>query len=221
MSKYLNEQGLAYFWGKIKGYVTDEITPINERVFEAHGSASVSVSPNIIEKGVSTQVTIRNSVTFSGSTYTPISATLKKGDSTLSTTPNSSVQDTVSDTTTYQMEVEFITNVKKTVSGTVTAVYPMYFGSNTATTLDSTAVLAMTKQSLKTSPAGTYNVSVVQGAYMWLCIPSNMNINKVTSSGFDVPMEAAATVAVDGKGNYKCYRSSSQFNAGTVNIVVS
>ena len=218
---YLDQTGLAYFWDKIKQHVTDEVTPINEKVFQAHGSASVSVSPSIIEKGVSTEVTVKNTVTFSGATYTPLSVNLKKGDSSLSTTPNGSIDDTVNDTTTYTMDVTFITNVSKTVSGKVTAVYPMYFGGNAATTLDSSKILAMTKQALKTSPNGTYNVNVAQGNYMWLCIPSSMNINKVTSSGFDVPMESPSTVAVTGKENYKCYRSSSQFNAGTVNIVIS
>lgn len=221
MSKFLNEQGLAYFWNKIKQHVTDEVTPINEKVFQAHGSATVSVSPSIIEKGVSTGVTVKNTVTFSGATYTPISVNLKKEESTLSTTPNSSVEDKVSDTTIYTMDVTFITNVTKTASGKVTAVYPMYFGSNASTRLSSDSITAMTKQSLKISPNGTYNVNVAQGNYMWLCIPSNMTINKVTSSGFDVPMEAPSTVAVTGKGGYKCYRSSSQFNAGTVNIVIS
>lgn len=218
---YLDQTGLVYFWDKIKQHVTDEVTPINEKVFQAHGSASVSVSPSIIEKGVSTKVAVKNTVTFSGATYTPLSVNLKKGDSSLSTTPNGSVDDTVNDTTTYTMDVTFITNVSKTVSGKVTAVYPMYFGGNAATTLDSSKILAMTKQALKISPNGTYNVNVAQGNYMWLCIPSSMNINKVTSSGFDVPMESPSTVAVTGKENYKCYRSSSQFNAGTVNIVIS
>lgn len=48
---YLDQTGLVYFWDKIKQHVTDEVTPINEKVFQAHGSASVSVSPSIIEKG--------------------------------------------------------------------------------------------------------------------------------------------------------------------------
>lgn len=219
--KFLDKDGLEYFWGKIKDYVGGEVTPINEKVFSAHGAATVSVSPNVIEKGVSTEVTVRNSVTFSGATYSPLSVSLKKGDEELSTTANTSVKDNVTDTTTYSMDVTFIANVTKKVSGTVTAVYPMYFGGDVSTTMDSAKITALTKQSLKTSPNGTYNVAVAQGEYMWLCVPSNMNINKVASAGFDVPMEAAATVAVTGKGNYKCYRSSSKFNAGTVNIVIS
>jgi hypothetical protein len=218
---YLDQTGLAHVWSKIKTYVTDQTTPLNEKIFDAHGSVSLTISPSIVENGVSTQVTIRNNITLSGKTYTPNSISIKQGDDELSTAANNSFTQNVSATTTYTATVEFIDNVSKTVTATVTGVYPMYFGGNASTTLASADITSMTKQSLKTSPSGSYNVSVGQGQYMWLCIPSNMNINKVTSSGFDVPMETAATVAVDGKGNYKCYRSSSQFNAGTVAIVVS
>nr|UVM82029.1 MAG: hypothetical protein [Bacteriophage sp.]UVX34887.1 MAG: hypothetical protein [Bacteriophage sp.]DAG92598.1 MAG TPA: hypothetical protein [Crassvirales sp.] len=61
---------------------------------------------------------------------------------------------------------------------------------------------------------------ISQGEYVWLCIPSNFNINSVTSSGFSVPMEAAISVPVEGKGNYKCYRTSSSLVAGTFNFVI-
>ena len=61
---------------------------------------------------------------------------------------------------------------------------------------------------------------ISQGEYVWLCIPSNFNINGVTSSGFSVPMEAAISVLVEGKGNYKCYRTSSSLVAGTFNFVI-
>jgi hypothetical protein len=61
---------------------------------------------------------------------------------------------------------------------------------------------------------------ISQGEYVWLCIPSNFNINSVTSSGCSVPMEAAISVPVEGKGNYKCYRTSSSLVAGTFNFVI-
>ena len=97
----------------------------------------------------------------------------------------------------------------------------MYFGGSASSSLDSAGVTGLAKQGLKTSPNGSYTVSVGQGEYLWLCVPSGMKVNKVVSAGFDVPMEADATVAVSGKGNYSCYRSSSKFNAGSVAITVS
>ena len=79
----------------------------------------------------------------------------------------------------------------------------------------------LVKQAIKTSPAGTYSLNnTTTGHYLWLCVPNTMTIKKVTSGGFDVPMEAAqsSTTAVD---TYKCYRSSSPINQGAMNIVVS
>lgn len=221
MGKYLDLEGTKYLYKKMKSYVDTETSQINEKIYKAHGVVSVSVSPTVIETGVDTRVTVTNRVTLSGDTFTPKSISVNEGSTRVSSTPNSSVQRTIKTTTTYKANVTFIDGVSKSASATVTAVYPMYFGGNSSGTLGSAAVLALTKQSLKTSPNGSYTVAVTQGQYLWLCVPSSMKINKVTSSGFDVPMQAAATVAVDGKGNYSCYRSSSQFNAGSVNIVIS
>jgi len=144
---------------------------------------------------------------------------------TVSTTPNSSTTQTLTTsgagTVTYTNSSTIVEGVTKNTTAKVTAVYPMYFGGNTSSTLDSAKVLALTKQTIKTSPAGSYSVAVTQGQYMWLCVPSTMTINKVTSSGFAVPMESAVSVTVSGKGTYKCYRSSSTYVAGTVSIVIS
>ena len=65
-------------------------------------------------------------------------------------------------------------------------------------------IVSLTKQSIKTSASGSYSLNnPTTGYYLWLCVPSSMSIQKVTSSGFDVPMEAAAngSTAVD---SYKC-----------------
>lgn len=200
------------------------LTQMNEHIYNAHASVSLNLSPNIIERDVTTAITVRNSVQFLGSSYTPQAISVRVGStsgSEISTTPNGSVTANTSATTTYYATVTFIDGVTKTATAKVSAYYPMYFGGSTATSLNSAAVLAMAKQRIKSSPNGSYNVSVGQGQYMWLCVPNEMTIYSVTSSGFGVPMEAAATVAVDGKGNYSCYRSSSTYNAGNVSIVIS
>lgn len=221
MGKFLDSEGVGYLWGKTKELVSSEVAPLEEMVYKAHGSVAVSVSPSVIESGVETEVTVRNTVTLSGESFSPASVVVKEGSSQISTAANSTVTRTVSATTTYTAEATFIDGVKKSGSAKVTAVYPMYFGGSASSSLDSAGVTGLAKQGLKTSPNGSYTVSVGQGEYLWLCVPSGMKVNKVASAGFDVPMEAAATVAVSGKGNYSCYRSSSKFNAGSVAITVS
>lgn len=184
------------------------------------------VSPTIIEKGVATTININGRFLFAGDPVTPDTLILKRGDALLSDRPVdnlSGTKDTLNtndDTTTYSLSIT-AHGVTRNTSAIVSAYYPCYFGHTTKTIIVGTDVLSFSKQSIKSSPNGTYSMSdISQGEYVWLCIPSNFNINSVTSSGFSVPMEAAISVPVEGKGNYKCYRTSSSLVAGTFNFVI-
>lgn len=185
------------------------------------------VSPTIVEKGVATTININGRFLFAGEPVTPDTLILKRGDALLSDRPVdnlSGTKDTLNtndDTTTYSLSIT-AHGVTRNTSAIVSAYYPCYFGHTTKTIIVGTDVLSFSKQSIKSSPNGTYSMSdISQGEYVWLCIPSNFNINSVTSSGFSVPMEAAISVPVDGKGSYKCYRTSSSLAAGTFNFVIS
>lgn len=184
------------------------------------------VSPTIIEKGVATTININGRFLFAGDPVTPDTLILKRGDALLSDRPVdnlSGTKDTLNtndDTTTYSLSIT-AHGVTRNTSAIVSAYYPCYFGHTTKTIIVGTDVLSFSKQSIKSSPNGTYSMSdISQGEYVWLCIPSNFNINSVTSSGLSVPMEAAISVPVEGKGNYKCYRTSSSLVAGTFNFVI-
>ncbi len=184
------------------------------------------VSPTIVEKGVATTININGRFLFAGEPVTPDTLILKRGDALLSDRPVdnlSGTKDTLNtndDTTTYSLSIT-AHGVTRNTSAIVSAYYPCYFGHTTKTIIVGTDVLSFSKQSIKSSPNGTYSMSdISQGEYVWLCIPSNFNINSVTSSGFSVPMEAAISVPVEGKGNYKCYRTSSSFVAGAFNFVI-
>lgn len=185
-----------------------------------------SVSPTIIEKGVATDINIRGRFLFAGNPLTPDTLTLKMNDKVMSNQPVNNLSGTkdtlttTSDRITYSVSIT-VHGVTKNASATVSTYYPCYFGHTTKTIIVGTDVLSFSKQSIKSSPNGTYSMSgISQGEYVWLCIPSNLNINSVTSSGFSVPMEAAISVPVEGKGNYKCYRTSGSLVAGTFNFVI-
>lgn len=207
---YLDKDGTAYLWGKItETFKKKEVT------------ATISVSPSLFEKGISTSVKVSWSSKLDGTQATPDSTSVKQGSTEISTVANSSTTVTVDDTTTFT-HTTVVNGTTKSATATATAVYPMYFGSSSSTALTSDGVLALTKQTIKSSPGGSYSVNVAEGEYMWLCVPSTMTINKVTSSGFDVPLtEATLEVDVTDKTTYKCYRSASTYVAGTVNIVIS
>jgi hypothetical protein len=184
-----------------------------------------SVSPTIIEKRVDTDITIRGNNLFNSKPLVPETLSVKRGTTVINSTPIASlnIKDTLNtedDRTTYTLSITS-KGVTKTATANVNAYYPMYFGHSAKAALTGEDVLGLTKQAIKSSPNGTYNMTgIAEGEYVWLCVPSNFSITKVTSSGFGVPMAAAATVTVEGKGSYKCYRTEGALKAGNFNFVI-
>lgn len=184
-----------------------------------------SVSPTIIEKGVDADITIRGNNLFNSKPLVPETLSVKRGTTVINSTPIASlnIKDTLNtkdDRTTYTLSITS-KGVTKTATANVNAYYPMYFGHSAKAALTGEDVLGLTKQAIKSSPNGTYNMTgIAEGEYVWLCVPSNFRITKVTSSGFGVPMAAAVTVTVEGKGSYKCYRTEGALKAGNFNFVI-
>ena len=184
-----------------------------------------SVSPTIIEKGVDADITIRGNNLFNSKPLVPETLSVKRGTTVINSTPIASlnIKDTLNtedDRTTYTLSITS-KGVTKTATANVNAYYPMYFGHSAKAALTGEDVLGLTKQAIKSSPNGTYNMTgIAEGEYVWLCVPSNFSITKVTSSGFGVPMAAAVTVTVEGKGSYKCYRTEGALKAGNFNFVI-
>lgn len=184
-----------------------------------------SVSPTIIEKGVDADITIRGNNLFNSKPLVPETLSVKRGTTVINSTPIASlnIKDTLNtedDRTTYTLSITS-KGVTKTATANVNAYYPMYFGHSAKAALTGEDVLGLTKQAIKSSPNGTYNMTgIAEGEYVWLCVPSNFSITKVTSSGFGVPMAAAATVTVEGKDSYKCYRTEGALKAGNFNFVI-
>lgn len=184
-----------------------------------------SVSPTIIEKGADADITIRGNNLFNSKPLVPETLSVKRGTTVINSTPIASlnIKDTLNtedDRTTYTLSITS-KGVTKTATANVNAYYPMYFGHSAKAALTGEDVLGLTKQAIKSSPNGTYNMTgIAEGEYVWLCVPSNFSITKVTSSGFGVPMAAASTVTVEGKGSYKCYRTEGALKAGNFNFVI-
>ena len=184
-----------------------------------------SVKPTIIEKGVDANITIRGNNLFNSKPLVPETLVVKRGTTVINSTPIASLNikdilNTKDGRTTYTLSITS-KGVTKTVSGNVNAYYPMYFGHSAKAALTGEDVLGLTKQAIKSSPNGTYNMTgIAEGEYVWLCVPSSFSITTVTSSGFGVPMAAAATVTVEGKGSYKCYRTEGALKAGNFNFVI-
>lgn len=179
---------------------------------------SCSCVPSVIEKGSPTSVKVTVTTRYNGTTVNATSESLMKGDAELSLSAGAFI-DTVSDTTEYTYTATYM-GFTKTVTGRVLTSYPLFFGSSANTTLTSSEILGLNKQTPKNSPKGSYSLMTSAAQYVWLCIPQGMTISRVTSSGFDVPFENPITVTVDGKGSYTCYRSSELFKASEFNFVI-
>lgn len=198
-----------------------DVDDINQILFTQYTALSMSGTPASFEKGVETEVTLNWSTKFNNQEIEPDSLEVKKGNEVLTSDKTlKTIKDSVTNTQAYSMTA-VIKGITKTASVTVNAYYPMYFGASAKNALESADILAMTKQPIKSSPAGNATVEVGANEYLWLCVTSTMSVNSVKSGGFDVPMAAPVTVAVDGKGDYKCYRSASPFAEGMFTGVIA
>lgn len=189
------------------------MTSIEDKVFPL----SIQVTGGgTFEKGTSQTITVKWTLKKGDETTTADSITVNDQPATGDNKQFSDVRET----STYTVKA---TKDDKQVQGSTTATFvaPMYFGFSAESEAASLNISSLNKQAIKTSPNGSYALNnTTSGHYLWLCVPNSMTINKVTSGGFDVPMEASqeGTTSVD---TYKCYRSSSAINEGDMNIVIS
>ena len=95
----------------------------------------------------------------------------------------------------------------------------MYFGEGESTFDKNSIIITSNKRPIASNPSGNINITFTGGKYLWLCIPNEMNINKITSNGFAVPMEQPINQTIN--ESYKCYRSTDTINKGTVSFTIS
>ena len=210
--EYAQESGSRKDIAMSQYAVTKALNEINDVLFSQYTALTFSRTPSVIERGVNTVVTLTWNTTFNGAYEKPSALTVKKGATTLTTdTSLKTIQDTagITETTTYSIEAT-IKGITKTASATVNAYYPMYFGGSASEEITSEELLALTKQSIKSSPAGQVTIPLTTGQYLWLCVPEGMSINGVgILNSSPVGLIAPVTVSVPNKGNYRCYRSDS------------
>lgn len=114
-----------------------------------------------------------------------------------------------------------IFNQQRTATCNVSAVYPIYFGAG----MEQSDVLdvAACRASARTSPNGTYNVTIAESAkYIWFFVPSNMpQITSAKMNGFDFPLQTLADVTDESNVTYKVYRTPNTNEVGTYSIVIN
>lgn len=198
----------------------DSVDELANVVYTQYTDLTCQTVPDIFEENVETEVTLAWETKFNDQPVTPDSIEVRKGEAVLVTDPDvKSVTDNITTTQEYEITA-VIKGIVKAVTVTVNAYRRMYFDASPKASVESADVLGMYQQPIKPSPAGEVTVDVGANEYLWLCVPDDMTINNVTSSGFDVPMALPIIVTVEGKGNYKCYRSAGPWAAGRFNGII-
>mgnify|MGYP001305459024 CR=1 FL=1 len=199
--------------------VTRELNSINGILNEQYSKiAAFTASPSVVEKGIGAQsIKLSWRTTFNDQAITPDSILVNKStsgtplttDKTLTTVTDSASADTI-----YTLEA-VIKGVTKTATAYARFYYPQFAGASASESLASADVLALGSKVVAASVARTVTMEVAQGQYFWFAIPENFTITSIKMGGFDVSLNDVATVAVDGRGNYKCYRSAKPQSAGS------
>lgn len=204
--------------------VTKAITELQDYCFPTSLEASISPSSaewtgNSVEVSVSFRV-LRNSkpvvadtvqIQFNGETKTLENVAEGSEKFTLST------QGYKSGSVTAKKGSTTIKNSPRSISANL--YLPVYYGFSKATTGNELTITSLTKGG--SSLNGTKTLTNDDATkYLWLCVPNTMSINKVTSSGFDVPFLAPVEASTP-LGTYKCYRTKDLPGAGSMTIVIS
>lgn len=188
---------------------------INQIIVSGNITVNLAASPSPIFVGVERTISLNATVSTAAN-----SIVIKKGSTVIATGSGTTLSgsDTITPAsagnTSYTAEFA-IGGISKTASRSVAAVYPIRIGTGTAY-VEGTALTTP-----KTSPAGTYEVTVANdGEHIYFNVPSTMTINGATMGGFAFPLEAAVNKTIDGV-SYKSYASSNTYDAGTLTIVIS
>lgn len=204
--------------------VTGAIRELQDYCFPTSLEASISPSSaewtgNSVEVSVSFRV-LRNSkpvvadtvqIQFNGETKTLENVAEGSEKFTLST------QGYKSGSVTAKKGSTTIKNSPRSVSANL--YLPVYYGFSKATTGNELTITSLTKGG--SSLNGTKTLTNDDATkYMWLCVPNTMSINKVTSSGFDVPFLAPVEASTP-LGTYKCYRTKDLPGTDPMTIVIS
>lgn len=192
-------------------------------LFKNYTSVALTSNTSLFEFGINTKPVLTIDIKFDGAVIEPDTLSLKKNNSEVLTNKSAKSytdEEGITDTATYKLDITY-QGVSKSTSVVVKAVRAMYMGGNQkAADLTQDDIKALNKQALKDSIEGDYSFEVVQNDYAWLCVPKDFSINKMTSSGIDVPLEVPVTVQVDGY-EYKCYRTSSALAAGSMDVTIA
>jgi len=125
-------------------------------------------------------------------------------------------------------DVSIVRNGISRITSTVRK-YVVMYGALPLETLDlltiSSENFAKLKKVLADGLTSNPTITTNSGDYIWIVVPKELSINKVTCAGFDIPMESPVDEKILGaelyNGFYKAYRSSQKLGAHAWKLVVN
>lgn len=177
----------------------------------------VNITPTALqEKGTSTEITITWSAKIEGNIVAPESVFVNG----LDVTEQTSYKETVSDSKTFVVKITAegrVTSVNKSI----TYVYPIFTGFNSATTFTESVAESLTKLGLRSS-LGTITdtkTNTSTSNYYWIISP--YKVNNVVTSGINIINDFIYTT-VNYKGTtYHCYRLNAPSSTDTFTFIIS
>ena len=199
----------------VPGDLANDITKLMREVFPI--DVTVNINPTALqEKGTSTEITITWNAKIEDEIVDPESVFINGVD----VTGQTSYKETVSDSKTFVVKITAegrVTSVNKSI----TYVYPIFTGFNTATDFTESVAESLTKLGLRSS-LGTITdtkTNTSTSNYYWIISP--YKVNNVVTSGINIISDFIYTT-VNYKGTtYHCYRLNAPSSTDTFTFTIS
>lgn len=192
-----------------------DITKLIRKVFPLE--ITVNIIPTALqEKGTSTEVTITWNAKIEGEIVAPENVFVNG----LDVTGQISYKETISDSKTFNVEITAegrVTSINKSI----TYVYPIFTGFNTATEFTESVAEALTKLELRSS-LGTITdtkTNTSTSNYYWIISP--YKVNNIVTSGISIISDFIYKTEQYKGTTYHCYRLNSPSSADTFTFIIS
>lgn len=112
-----------------------------------------------------------------------------------------------------------VTKTGRTGKSTSATRYLCYYGGSSVKDMTAEVMDTLSKVS-STGVSFSPQINTNNGEYIWLVVPNDLTISRVTSAGFNVTLAAAQTVT-NSLGIFKAYRTANTLTAETWELVIS
>lgn len=229
-----------YLNGERLGLTDAEASYLTKKVqeeYNARMSVSMSISPNVLEKGAQNTVLINVHVKWDGALVDPgkSNITCKIGGTVIELTKSSTgnyYTGSTTQTNSFSVSVSATYNgITKSASASASAYYKFYVGQSTASSITSLPGSGFTAKGPQASAAGTYPFTFATGEYAYFLLPAGVNRGKLTSAGADglyhavegvsdVPFIKQSTAATINGVSYDVFRLANAQAASSHSITI-